>query len=524
MQQQQVAQQQGQPRGPMPAPAGVPQPKAQPQAPMMAARGGLATIPVRGDMFEYARGGIIAFANGGTVEEKYRQESEEMGEGKRIQFSPDVQAYVKQLRASENSGQEEFAQQERQRMLKQSKELAQRPQQLEIPREASAPNANVTAETMKRVGPMTAAPYKDPRGTSADPRVSGLSEAAKQVGANVSAAPSPAPAPRPASGNQPAPSGALPARSPYFAQVNADLAKPIAAPTPAGVIAEQKALSPEVMQEEFMKKRSEEQRQRAAGERAAFERTRPSGLDDLIRVFGQAGQYKGMSGMGPAYTANQQQKRAEELAMEKRQNELMTAVDTRDYEGGKELFGARSKAMDAANKSFQERLKSRSEVLAQMAGVDQRAIDSALDRLNATQIAQLRSAAEARPSEAERIEATYTGLLAQKKPKEAEEYLERMSRIKRGGDKAEPLDAAMAKQYAESYAAALALPAGKLRDERMAGLREMEKKLKGGGGGATGGSATPLPANASPANLTVGTVYQTAKGPAKWTGTGFSPV
>jgi hypothetical protein len=82
----------------------------------------------------------------------------------------------------------------------------------------------------------------------------------------------------------------------------------------------------------------------------------------------------------------------------------------------------------------------------------------------------------------------------------------------------------MAKQYAESYAAALALPAGKLRDERMAGLREMEKKLKGGGGGATGGSATPLPANASPANLTVGTVYQTAKGPAKWTGTGFSPV
>jgi hypothetical protein len=210
--------------------------------------------------------------------------------------------------------------------------------------------------------------------------------------------------------------------------------------------------------------------------------------------------------------------------MEKRQNELMTAVDTRDYEGGKELFGARSKAMDAANKSFQERLKSRSEVLAQMAGVDQRAIDSALDRLNATQIAQLRSAAEARPSEAERIEATYTGLLAQKKPKEAEEYLERMSRIKRGGDKAEPLDAAMAKQYAESYAAALALPAGKLRDERMAGLREMEKKLKGGGGGATGGSATPLPANASPANLTVGTVYQTAKGPAKWTGTGFSPV
>jgi hypothetical protein len=37
-------------------------------------------------------------------------------------------------------------------------------------------------------------------------------------------------------------------------------------------------------------------------------------------------------------------------------------------------------------------------------------------------------------------------------------------------------------------------------------------------------SGNPLPANPSAANLTVGTVYQTARGPAKWTGTGFSSV
>jgi hypothetical protein len=292
----------------------------------------------------------------------------------------------------------------------------------------------------------------------------------------------------PATERPPAPQGglptAMPARSPYFAQVNADLAKPIAAPTPEGILAEQRALSPEAMQEEFMKKRMEEQRQRAAGERAAFEKSRPSGLDDLIRVFGQAGQYKGLSGMGPAYTANQQQKRAEELAMEQRQNQLLTGIDKSEYEGGKELFGARTGAMKEANKSFQDRLKSRSEILAQMAGVDQRAIDEALNRLNAVQIAQLRTAAESKPSEAERIEATYMGLIAQNKPKEAEEFLQRISRIKRGGDKADPLDAAMAKEYAEAYAAALNLPAGKLRDERMAALREMEKKLKGGGGAA----------------------------------------
>ena len=66
MQQQQMAQQQAQPRGPMPAPAGVPQPQAQPEAAMMA-RGGLASIPVRSDMFEYAGGGIIAFKDEGLV-------------------------------------------------------------------------------------------------------------------------------------------------------------------------------------------------------------------------------------------------------------------------------------------------------------------------------------------------------------------------------------------------------------------------------------------------------------------------
>jgi hypothetical protein len=508
MQQQQMAQQQ-RPRGPMPAPAGVPQPQAQPQAPMMA-RGGLASIPVRSDMFEYARGGIIAFANGGDTMGMPSLEQQEL--------TSQAASITDEMLAKQKN---------------KARVIAELEQKLAFLTEAGAPQAAEVRAQLEAIkgpeAPKPAAPIDpsfrrqpDPRttGTSATPpaRPPITSNAAPRVDVGQKAPAAQAPA------QQSGLPGALPARSPYFAQVNADLAKPIAAPTPAGVIAEQKALSPEAMQEDFMKKRMQEQRQRAAGERAAFEKTRPSGLDDLIRVFGQAGQYKGMSGMGPAYTANQQQKRAEELAMERRQNELMTAVDTREYEGGKELFGARSKAMDTANKAFQERLKSRSEVLAQMAGVDQRAIDSALDRLNATQIAQLRSAAEARPSEAERIEATYTGLLAQKKPKEAEEYLERMSRIKRGGDKAEPLEAAMAKQYAESYAAALALPAGKLRDERMAGLREMEKKLKGGGGGATGGSATPLPANASPANLTVGTVYQTAKGPAKWTGTGFSPV
>jgi hypothetical protein len=275
--------------------------------------------------------------------------------------------------------------------------------------------------------------------------------------------------------------GALPARSPYFAQVNADLAKPIAAPTPESIIAEQRALSPEAMQEEFMKKRMQEQRQRAAGERAAFEKTRPSGLDDLIRVFGQAGQYKGGTGLAPAYTANQQQKRAEELAMEQRQNQLLTGIDKSEYDSSKELFGARTTAMKEANRSFQERLKSRSEVLAQMAGVDQRSIDEALNRLNAMQIAQLRTAAEARPSEAERIEATYMGLLAQNKPKEAEEYLARMSRIKRGGDKE---DTFTKKIEAERVRIAGSMLTPEMKKKALDDLDALEKR--GSEGGSSG--------------------------------------
>jgi hypothetical protein len=202
--------------------------------------------------------------------------------------------------------------------------------------------------------------------------------------------------------------------------MDAELAKPIAAPTPEGIIAQQKALSPEVMQEEFMKKRMQEQRDRAVGERAAFDRTRPSGLDDLIRVFGQAGQYKGLSGTGPAYTANKQQQRAEELAMEKRQNELLSAIDTREYEGGKELFGARSKSMDAANTAYQNQLMTRTKSLADMAGVDQRRMDEAAQRLNQMDIEKLRSATQNRSvNEKLKFEADFLSLKAQARDLEA---------------------------------------------------------------------------------------------------------
>lgn len=55
---------------PMPVPPGAPQPEAQPEPPMGMARGGVASLPVRDDMFAYADGGVIGFQAGGSATQK----------------------------------------------------------------------------------------------------------------------------------------------------------------------------------------------------------------------------------------------------------------------------------------------------------------------------------------------------------------------------------------------------------------------------------------------------------------------
>lgn len=446
LQQQQLMQQMAQPRGPMPAPAGIPQPEAQPEA---MARGGLAGIPVRRDMFEYAGGGIIAFQSGGSVAEKYEREAAEMGEGKRIQFSPDVQAYAKQLRAAANAEQEGFAARERQRMMEQSREIApERPVAMAGP--------DVTEETMRRVGPMRAPKFADPRIAVAQPEEPTGLPAALQKAGPVAATPRPAApmagaAPMPGA-SRPAPQAGAPVAaspaqaglpaalpqgvSPFMAEAAASAREKPTAPTAEGIIAEQGKLLPEAMQEAAMKKRAADQRTRAEGRQAAYEQSQPTGLQNLIRVLGQAGQYKGMSGIAPAYTALQQQRRAEDLAMQKQQDELMTAIEGREYEGGKALYEPRAKSMDAANKAYQDRLMTNTKTLADLAGVDQRRMDEATNRLTQVQLEKMRIAARAaeaaRPGEAERIEAKYMGMIAKGQVKEAEEYLSRISKIKGG--------------------------------------------------------------------------------------------
>jgi hypothetical protein len=195
--------------------------------------------------------------------------------------------------------------------------------------------------------------------------------------------------------------------------------KPVA-PTAEGIKSEVNALMPAGLQEEAQQKLFADQRARAEERKATFEKTRPSGLDDLIRVFGQAGQYKGLSGMGPAYTANQQQKRAEELGFQKEQDALLTAIEGRSTAADEKLFGARTGAMTAANKAFQDRLMTNTKALADLAGVDQRRMDEAAQRLTQMDIEKLRSATQNRSlNEKLKFEADFLSMKAKARELEA---------------------------------------------------------------------------------------------------------
>jgi hypothetical protein len=450
LQQAKVQQQQPQPQPGGPVPIGTPGPEMQGQQQEMAmASGGVARLPVRSNMYKFANGGIIAFQEGGSsLNERAGQQMMDKGsiydknfgkskEERDLLQKEEMLGTVQERLAKLEANKEQLVGQFGQKMYDQALDKARR----EITSIESPPMPKV-AEPATAVTPPTPipdnfrrAPFQDPRIGSGTGIASGMSAQSGAAGSmtpeNPMAPTAGAPQANPALAGLP---GVMPGQSKYFAQADTDLAKPIAAPTPEGIIAQQKALSPESMQEDFMKKRSQEQRDRISGERESFEKSKPTGLQDLIRVLGQSSQYKGLSGLAPAYTANQQQKRAEELSMESRMNKMQTEADAREYEGGKELFGARSKSMDQANAAYQNKLATKTKTLADLAGVDQRRMDEAANRLSNIELEKLRitarAAEAAKPGEAERIEAKFMALKAEGKDKEAEEYLARMASIK----------------------------------------------------------------------------------------------
>jgi hypothetical protein len=446
MQQQQMAQQQARPQGPMPVPAGVPQPEQQPE---MMARGGLASIPVRPDMFEYAGGGIIAFQSGGQslneraarqMEEKGSiydpyfglpaQERERMKQEAKLKAAQDrsgqsmavtesnaqalseaAQARVNELESNRDSLIRQYGAKQYEQALAKAKQAidAASSRGSELMAQQSQMGQSMVAEATPPPRPV--APISRPTTQMTPQQMEarmapvGLPGAAVDKGVKLPAAPRPTPptAPRPVAEvpvapAAPMPQAGLPAAAqsvnPYEARLNQVALKEPVAPTTQDAISRVNELSPAAMQEAALQKRNQEMRDRATGYKEQLHKSRPSGLDDLIRVFGQAGQYKGMSGMGPAYTANKQQQRAEELAMTRQYNELMNLADTKELEGSKELFGARTKAFDTAQQLFGKEKDNVVKATASLYETTQGRINNELKMLSDKEIQNLRMAQE----------------------------------------------------------------------------------------------------------------------------------
>jgi len=558
MQQQQMAQQMVQPRGPMPTPAGVPQPEDQPEVEM--ARGGLANIPVRSDMFDFAGGGIVAFDDGGKtdkyetrIDKLYRENREAEERKKRA-----LDAFNEQLRndpAQVKMREEEQAFE----ALSPAEKSADRGRRLKefFSNLVSSPPAAVVQAPMAaplRPAAPTSRPTERMTPQQMEARMApvGLPGAAQQKNIDVAATTrvTPTGEPRPAAATEP--QVGLPAAAqnanPYEARLNELALKQPVAPTTQEAISRVSELSPAAMQEAALQRRNQEMRDRAAAYREQFEKGRPSGLDDLIRVFGQAGQYKGLSGLAPAYTANQQQKRAEELAMARQYNELMNLADTKELEGSKELFGARTRAFDRAQELFGKEKDQVVKATSSLYETTQSRIDNELKRLSDMDIKKLELAQRERERRTNAslnpnaLVLEYAGLMAKSREmrekgniKEADALAARANDLMtfRGGSgaaAAERNDITAVKNEQTALLKELENPVLP-KDIRAAKQKQLDdtyvklRALYGASGGENAAkSGIPLPENASAKNLVVGTVYQTAKGPAKWTGTGFMPI
>jgi hypothetical protein len=208
-------------------------------------------------------------------------------------------------------------------------------------------------------------------------------------------------------------------------------------PTAEGTIAGINALLPPELQEEARKERAEAAKQRMAQAEERFKASRPSGLDQLIRVFGQSGQYKGLTGLGPAYTQNRDRLAAEEAAFQREQEAMRAAAEKQQLGEAAGMFEARAKDFSANTEAYRKQLGSRTEALAGLAGADQRAIDAALGRMNDMEVAKLKIAADKanalRPGAGERITAQILKLRADGKVKEADELLQTYSAVSGSG-------------------------------------------------------------------------------------------
>lgn len=208
-------------------------------------------------------------------------------------------------------------------------------------------------------------------------------------------------------------------------------------PTPAGIMAIQNEMMPPELQEQARQQRAAEAKQRMQQAEERFKASRPSGLDQLIRVFGQAGQYKGLSGLGPAYSQNRDRMAAEEAAFQREQEAMRSGAEKQQLGEAAGIFESRTKQFSGEMEGYRRQLASRTEALASLAGTDQRAIDAALGRMSDRQLTELRIAAEranaTRPGEGERITARVLDYRSKGQHDKADALINTYTQVKLGG-------------------------------------------------------------------------------------------
>lgn len=492
------------------------------------ARGGLASIPVRSDMFEYAGGGIIAFQEGGQPK-KYETPYDRMNRENREKANeePRVINLPKGTPADEV---ELIRMQNPDAVVRTEDEGSKLRDMGQAVKRGLTYSSDVEAMKQRPPPAAPAAPFEQASLRKMEPQMApaGLPGAAVDKGIKPPVAPSPAAsmAPRPAPA---APQAGLPGAAAAIAPQDE-----VAKLSLEAVREKAKAMTPEeAMAQEgkfatqygLDKKFGEEERGLLAlmkQRQADYAKNRPmEELGATLRGFGQ--------GYGGASAAGERAGRETYEMDMANQREMLNAINAINkenlatgkarYASSGSLFGENQKSTAAANQQ-------RTQTLGQMRGQDITADTAEKGRLTQMQIAKLQAATANRPSEAERIETNYRSMIAKGQQAEADAYLERIAKIK-GGTGSERNDIKATETLLKNQQAIISDPLSSKADKEEARRKAAEytqqlEKLGGAGGGASVG--IPLPPNASAKNLVVDTVYQTAKGPAKWTGTGFMPI
>jgi hypothetical protein len=432
MAQQQMMGQMGQRASAGPVPVGTPEPEMQPtDEMMMAASGGLASVPVK---FNYDGGGIVAFTSGGDVDSA-RQAAKE------------AQAKVRTYGLAQRSRDPEGYKAAQDALAQAQSALAA--VETAYAKEMSAAGADRPATARQDVGGikqlMAAAPGA---GEMIIPY--GQSKATNVLAEAPPAPPRPPAPPTAQQGTRPSTQQMGPAQEPLNVGVpgtpnipglsdpaaQAAVSTALKAPNQGELLSENEA---RLKAMGVTGRGGEDQEARIQAARELYNQSKPSGLDDLIRVFGQAGQYKGLSGTGPAYTAMQTQKRAEDLKMQQQEMEQRNAVDiarrSEGIAGANKVGDTLGRLRDTAATTGASVLGSQMQgnvSLANQASSNAAQMQIARERnLNSLEVARIQAASANRPGETERMMSAY-GALKAKDPKAAEQYMADLERIKTG--------------------------------------------------------------------------------------------